>query len=255
MSLRAAKNVRKLHLLGALKAMNRLLRRVDAAGHKLQFEAEWRVTPVPEWYDHLIDQHWKWHFTRNPLSWERGVMGMLAMKPGCRVLDLCCGGGFFAHHFFSSRAASVVSVDFDPSAIAHAKRNFNAPNVDYRCCDIRTDMPAGEFDNVVWDAAIEHFTEQEISAILANIKQRLAPSGMLNGYTLVEKPTGKSLVHHEYEFKSKEELASVLKKVFKNALVVESTSHDAIEDRHNLYFFASDGMLPFDPGWKSAVRL
>jgi cyclopropane fatty-acyl-phospholipid synthase-like methyltransferase len=255
MSVRSGRFVRKFHLLGAVKAMNRLLRRVDAAGHKLQFDAEWRVSPPPEWFDHLTDQHWKWKFTRNSLSWERGIMGMLAMKPGCRVLDLCCGGGFFAYHFFSSRAASVVSVDFDPSAIAHAKRNFDAPNVDYRCCDIRTDLPAGEFDNVVWDSAIEHFTEQEILAILANIKQRLTPSGTLNGYTLVEKPTGKSLVHHEYEFKSKEELAILLKKVFKNAMVVETSSHDVIEDRQNLYFFASDGVLPFDPAWENAVRL
>ncbi len=251
----AAKVVRKFNLLPALKGVNRLLRRIDAAGHKLQFEAEWRIPPPPEWFDHLVDQHWKWHVTRNPLSWERGVIGMMAMKPGCRVLDLCCGGGFFAHHFFSSKAASVVSVDFDPDAIAHAKRNYDAPNVDYRRCDIRHDMPEGEFDNVVWDAAIEHFTEEEIAAILANIKKRLAPSGTLNGYTLVERETGKSLAHHEYEFKSKEDLAAILKKLFANVLVIENASHDLFEDRRNLYFFASDGELPFDPGWKNMVRL
>lgn len=242
-------------LVPALKGMNRLLRRMASGGHRLQFYAEWRLGNPPEWFDHLVDQHWKWRVTRNPLSWERGVIGTMAMKPGCRVLDLCCGGGFFAHHFFSSRAASVVSVDFDPGAIAHAKRNFNAPNVDYRCCDIRKDMPLGEFDNVVWDAAIEHFTEEEISAILASIKGRLAPSGTLNGYTIVEKSTGKSLVHHEYEFKSKEELAAILKRTFANVLVIERTSRDMFEERRNLYFFASDGPLPFDPGWESMVRL
>jgi SAM-dependent methyltransferase len=251
----AAKLVRKLNLLPMLKAANRLLRRIDAVGHKVQFEAEWRIPPSPEWFDHLVDQHWKWNMTRNPLSWQRGVMGMLAMEPGCRVLDLCCGGGFFAHHFFSSRASSVLSVDFDRGAIAHAKRNFVAPNVEYRCCDIRRDMPQGEFDNVVWDAAIEHFTVDEITAILLEIKKRLVPSGILNGYTLVEKETGKSLVHHEYEFKSKEELATILKKKFANVLVIENASHDLFEDRRNLYFFASDGPLPFDAGWKQMVRL
>jgi len=251
----AAKLVRRFNLLPAVKRMNRLLRDVGAAGHKLQFEAEWRVPPSPEWFDHLIDQHWKWRVTRNPLSWERGVIGMLAMQPGCRVLDLCCGGGFFAHHFFSGRAASVISVDFDADAIAHARRNFIAPNVEYRCCDIRTDMPAGEFDNVVWDAAIEHFTQEEMAAILAGIKNRLVPAGTLNGYTLVAKDTGKSLVHHEYEFKSKEELAGILKRHFANVLVIETASHDLFEDRRNLYFFASDGALPFDPGWKNMVRL
>src|SRR5690348_13321606 len=112
----AAKLIRRFGLVPAVKSLNRMLRRIDAAGHKLQFQAEWRVPPEPEWFDHLIDQHWKWCETRNPLSWERGVMGMLAMEPGCRVLDLCCGGGFFAYHFFSSKASSVLSVDFDQAA-------------------------------------------------------------------------------------------------------------------------------------------
>ena len=166
-----AKLIRKYDFVPALKAVNRLLRRVAAYGHKLQFESEWRILPAPEWYDHLIFQHWLWFQLRNPMSWERGIFGMLAMKHGCRVLDLCCGGGFFAHHFFSSRAASVTSVDFDPEAIAHAKANFRAPNVEYRCADIRTNMPVGEFDNIVWDAAIEHFTQEETALILPKYQE------------------------------------------------------------------------------------
>jgi ribosomal protein L11 methylase PrmA len=71
------------------------------------------------------------------MSWERGFFSMLAMKHGCRVFDLCCGGEFFAHYFFSTRAKSVVAVDFDPAAIAHAKKSFQAPNVEYRCVDNR----------------------------------------------------------------------------------------------------------------------
>ena len=189
------------------------------------------------------------------MTWERGIFGMLAMGPGCRVLDLCCGGGFFAHHFFSSRAASVLSVDFDPTAIAHAKRNFRAPNVEYRCADIRIDMPEGEFDNVVWDAAIEHFTPEEAMAILVNIKKRLRSAGMLSGYTIVEKTAGKSLSHHEYEYKSKEELARLLKRFFGNVLVFENISRDQLEERRNLYFFASDGELPFAVGWRDMVRV
>jgi SAM-dependent methyltransferase len=235
--------------------MNRLMRRLVGYGHKLQFEAEWRVDPTPEWYDHLIHQHWLWHLSRNPMTWERGIFSMLPMKNGCRVLDLCCGGGFFAHHFFSSRASSVISVDFDPDAIAHAKTNFHAPNVDYRVADIRTDMPVGQFDNVVWDAAIEHFTLDESAQLLAAIKNRLGATGILSGYTIVENTGGKSLSHHEYEYKSKEELAEILKRFFGNVLVFENVSRDQMEQRHNLYFMASDVELPFDAGWKNMVRL
>lgn len=150
---------------------------------------------------------------------------------------------------------AVTSVDFDPVAIAHARANFHAPNVEYRCADIRTQMPDGEFDNVVWDAAIEHFTQAEITAILTNIKNRLARGGTLTGYTLAEKPTGKSLSHHEYEFHSKEELAAILKQFFDNVLVFENLSSDHLEERRNLYFFASDGVLPFDRDWGQHVRL
>jgi SAM-dependent methyltransferase len=249
-----AKVIRKLNLVPPLKALNRGLRRVSAVGHKLQFEAEWRVNPNPEWYDHLIFQHWLWFESRNPMSWERGIFAMLPMKNDCRVLDLCCGGGFYAHHFFSSRASSVLSVDFDPIAIAHAQRNFRSPNVEYRCADIRTDMPSGEFDNVVWDAAIEHFTLEEAGKLIKDIKSRLTTGGTVSGYTIVEKDIGKSLHHHEYEYKSKEELAGVLKRFFANVLVFENKSRDHLEDRHNLYFMASDGPLPFDQGWPEMVR-
>ncbi len=231
------------------------MRRLVGVGYRLQFEAEWRVDPTPEWYDHLIHQYWLWPISRNPMSWERGIFSMLPMKEGCRVLDLCCGGGFFAHHFFSNRASSIISVDFDAGAIAHAKRNFRAPNVDYRCADIRIDMPEGTFDNIVWDAAIEHFTLEETAKLLLDMKRRLGSNGVLSGYTLVEKPTGKSLEHHEYEFKSKEELAGILKRHFANVRVFENISNDEFERRHNLYFYASDGRLPFDPDWPEVVRL
>ena len=254
-SLQAAQFVRKWNLVPAVKAFNRMMRYLVGFGHKLQFEAEWTVHPTPEWYDHLIFQYWLWPMSRNPMSWERSIFSMLPMKNGCRVLDLCCGGGFFAHHFYSGRASKVISVDFDPEAIAHAKTNFQAPNVEYRCADIRSDMPEGAFDNIVWDAAIEHFTLEETGKIMQDIKRRLGPAGVLSGYTLVEKATGKSLSHHEYEFKSKEELAGILKRSFANVLVFENISHDQFEERHNLYLYASDAQLPFDPGWASMVRL
>lgn len=255
LSLPAARFIRRWNLVPAVKTVNRMLRRLASYGHKLQFEAQWRVDPTPEWYDHLIFQYWQWPVSRNPMSWERGIFSMVPMKNGCSVLDLCCGGGFFAQHFFSSRASRVVSVDFDPDAIAHARTNFQAPNVEYRCADIRTDMPEGAFDNIVWDAAIEHFTLEETSKLLVDIKQRLGREGILSGYTLVEKATGKSLTHHEYEYKSKEELAGILKRSFANVVVFENISRDELESRHNLYFYASDGPLPFDPGWTNMVRL
>jgi hypothetical protein len=59
--------------------------------------------------------------------------------------------------------------------------------------------------------------------------------GILGGYTIVERPNGKSLSHHEYEFKSKEDLARFFTPHFKHVTVFETI----YPERHNLYFWAS----------------
>jgi cyclopropane fatty-acyl-phospholipid synthase-like methyltransferase len=144
-----------------------------------------------------------------------------------------------------------LSVDFDPKAIDYARKHFRAENVTYELADIRTQMPNGIFDNIVWDAAIEHFTETEIADVMANIKQRLTPTGILSGFTIVERSDGKKMLpHHEYEFKSKDDLARFFRPHFQNVKVFETI----YPDRHNLYFWASDGIIPFMEGWKSATK-
>lgn len=100
-------------------SINGLLRQMASTGHCLQFFYEWRlVARPPGWFDQYIDLYWKWHATRNPSSWERGIFGLLAMKQGARALDLCCGTGFFAYYFYSIRAASIISIDYSAAAIA-----------------------------------------------------------------------------------------------------------------------------------------
>lgn len=206
------------------------------------FDAQWGLQPLPEFFQHKIDLYWKWGDQKSSHWLERGVFNLLAMKPGCKTLELCCGDGFNACYFYSARVGSLISVDFDPKAIAYAERNFKSPNVSYRLADIRTQMPEGAFDNIIWDAAMEHFTEDEIASIMANIKRRLALEGILSGFTIVERSDGeKMLPHHEYEFKSKDDLARFFIPHFKNVKVFETI----YPDRHNLYFWASDGEVPF----------
>ena len=102
--------------------------------------------------------------------------------------------------------------------------------------DIRTNMPQGTFENIVWDAAIEHFTPPEIAGIMGSIKQRLTPDGVLSGYTLVDGP--ETIHQHEYQFRQDlADLASFLTPHFRNVRVFETLRHP---DRHNLYFWASD---------------
>jgi SAM-dependent methyltransferase len=234
----------------AVKAANRGLRRLAALGHHFQYIYEWRLMAhPPEWFDHHIDLYWKWHVTRNATSWERGIFGLLAMRQGCRVLDLCCGTGFFAYYFYSGRASSVVAMDYSAAAIAQAKRNFQAPNIEYRQGDIRTDLPDGPFDNAALNAALEYFTPQEVGTLLDDIKARLTPNGILSGNSIVARKSGLAHPAQKQEFFSREELAALLKRHFAHVVILKTTFIDPSMDRTNLYFFASEGPIPLAPGW------
>jgi hypothetical protein len=66
---------------------------------------------------------------------------------------------------------------------------------------------------------------------------------ILSGYTIIEpKHGGKHLHQHEYEFHNKEDLARFLNPYFQNIQVFSTT----YPDRINLYFYASNSILPFE---------
>lgn len=213
---------------------------------KRQFFAQWSFSTSPEFFDHEIDLFYSWSQRRSSHWVERGVFGSLALRQGGSVLELACGDGFNAKHFYSLNSTQVVACDFDPHAISLAKSKHSTTNVSFVLADIRTQMPSGDFDTVIWDAAIEHFTPTEIDQILLQIKKRLEHThGVLSGQTIVERQEGKSLEQHEYEFKGINDLSGFLAKAFKNVRVFE-TIHP---DRRNLYFWASDSAIPFDESW------
>lgn len=141
---------------------------------------QWSLPPGPEFFDHQIDLFYQWLARRNSIWLERGVFGSLVLRGG-RVLELACGDGFNTRNFYSLRSERVVACDFDPKAIKTAQEKNKASNIKFLLADIRTEMPEGKFGNVIWDAAIEHFTPDEIAKILAGIKLRLTDDGILSG--------------------------------------------------------------------------
>ncbi len=220
-----------------------------ACAHKRLFFAQWSIAPSPEWFDHSIDLYYDWPKSRNPLWLERGIYSCLCLSGG-NTLELSCGDGFNTRNFYSLRSKKIIACDFDPTAIRAAKKKNSAPNVEYVLADIRTQMPKGEFENVIWDAAIEHFTPAEIESIMKNIKSRLKNNGVFSGYTLLEKDDGEKHLHqHEYEFKDKQDLYQFLKPHYKNVRVFETV----YPNRHNLYFWASDGEIPFMENWSKMI--
>lgn len=227
------------------RLVSKSTRGLAARAHKIQFHLEWR-RENPEHFDHNIDLYYKWNATRSSYPMERGVWSSFALAQEGKIgktLDLCCGDGFYSYYFYSLRSTNVVAIDFEKSAISQAKELHSAPNIEYILGDIRKNIPDGPFDNIMWDAAIEHFTETEIENLMSKIKSVLAPGGVLSGYTIVEDHSGDKRLHqHEYEFHNKEDLARFLSPYFSNVVVMVNQ----YTDRENLYFYASDSKLPFE---------
>lgn len=228
-----------------------IARRWVSSVHQDLMHLQWSQSPKPNHLDHHIDLFYQWLATRNSMWLERGIFGSLALQGG-DTLELACGDGFNARNFYSLRSRHVIACDFDIEALQTARIKNSAPNVEFIVADIRQSIPAGQYDNIIWDDAIEQFSLPEINAIFLEIKSRLAPSGIFSGHTTVENPDVKAPTHYKHEFKSKEELVDVLKAHFKTATVFESIFPSRYNP-HNLYFWASDDVIPFDPQWHAVT--
>lgn len=238
-------------LLQILEFFTKISNFISEQTYKFLYFVQWGIKPTPEFFDHHIDLNYLWKKRRSSFWVERGVFGSLAIKRGGKVLELACGDGFNTRNFYSGLVEQIDACDFDPSAIKTAMAKNMAPNINFKLADIRTNMPDGLFDNIVWDAAIEHFTPEEIKSIMLNIKSRLKTDGILSGYTIVENHDMKQLEQHEYEFKDMNDLKSFLDPNFQYVTVFE-TIHP---QRHNLYFWASDtNAIPFSQDWKHCIK-
>lgn len=236
-------------LVPPLRAVNAVLRRAAAASHRFQYKVEGFLRPSAEWFDHEIDVHWQWPALNRSSFLERGVLGALAIRPGAAVLELCCGDGFNAARFYAARAGSVLALDHNEEALAHARRRHSRPNVEYRLADVRGQLPPGPFDNVIWDSAIHHFTLAEGAAVLAAAHRSLRGGGLLSGYTLIE--PGNEYEYSRINFSDPGDLLALLTNEFAHVAVVETSD----PQRRNLYFFASDvrSALPFPEGVTSSA--
>jgi 2-polyprenyl-3-methyl-5-hydroxy-6-metoxy-1,4-benzoquinol methylase len=244
--LRPAQRATKPYTVRLLRRVNQAMRAANRFTHGLQWRVEWSWPPSPEWFDHHLGVHYAAEVQAQTISDERGVYANLAVPAGGHILDLCCGDGWYAKHFFARKAAAVTAVDYDPDAIAYARRVNRHPAVIFEVQDVRSSLPDGPFDGVVWSGAIEHFSEAETVEILQALQARMRPGALLAGDTVLAADQGVHLVHHLREYTSERDLVEVLSRVFAHACAWRS-DHPA---RTELYFFASDdrAALPFLDG-------
>ncbi len=90
------------------------------------------------------------------------------LPQGSEVLDVGCGNGFIAHHLSAMLGVSVRSIDVMPKT--------EAP-IDYRRYDgAHIPLADNSVDAVLFCYVLHH--AQDASALLANVKRMLRPSGV-----------------------------------------------------------------------------
>ena len=83
------------------------------------------------------------------------------LEPGEVVLDIGCGVGY-GSHILAAKAAGVLGMDRDASAISYAERHYKAPNIAYRVRDFGSfSLPSttDQFTTAVCFEVIEHIED------------------------------------------------------------------------------------------------
>jgi 2-polyprenyl-3-methyl-5-hydroxy-6-metoxy-1,4-benzoquinol methylase len=90
----------------------------------------------------------------DPEGHEIAALEVLAPLDGAHVLEIGCGDGRLTRRY-SSRAAHVVAIDPDGSAIAMLQGDPPAGSVDARACSVeRLEQPNASFDVVILSWAL-----------------------------------------------------------------------------------------------------
>jgi len=111
---------------------------------------------------------------KHAFVWEKakGVLELLAPKPGERILDLGCGTGTLTAEIAAS-GAQVVGVDRSPEMIDEARKKF--PELRFEVRDARSLKFSAEFD-AVFSNAVLHWIP-EAAAVVDGVSRALKPGG------------------------------------------------------------------------------
>ncbi|TSC53127.1 MAG: type 12 methyltransferase [Parcubacteria group bacterium LiPW_72] len=78
---------------------------------------------------------------------------------GSRVLDLGCGNGALTRDL-AEKAKYILAIDFNEKNIAWAKKNYNAPNIEYREGNITHIENRQKFDFIILSNVLEHIEKR-----------------------------------------------------------------------------------------------
>lgn len=150
-----------------------------------KFKREWLLDSSPPHFDDNRRDAFDFMFsdqTVGPYPFYRGFFNSELINLGDRLLDIGCGDGFFAKHFFSPKCGNIDALDLDPVALHIARTNNSAKNIQYYQLNaIDDDFPCDQYDVIVWDGAIGHFSEVSTNIVLKKIHRSLTSHGVFAG--------------------------------------------------------------------------
>ena len=209
---------RETFLYGGGRRESFLVRLLGAL-HRSQFRREWLLSSgdQPPFYN----QRWNgfefvYGTSRNPYAFTRGFLASEVVRPEDHLLDIGCGDGFFTNTFYSPRCRHVDAFDVEPSAIETARRLNSAENISFHLLDAANDpFPSDNYDVIVWDGAIGHFADSDLSTVLEKIVRALSPVGIF----VWSESLGTEGSDHLRFFEDEAALAAVFRSYFAHVLI------------------------------------
>ena len=233
----------------------------------IMLKMDWGKVPRTEWMDHDQDTFYQFNENGSFFHFERGIIPRLylsnflitndefdnlKLEKKINILDLCSGDSYISQKFFYDLSDTIVSLDLDPAALARGKKRIKRNKymnkkhhffqfdvektkildfLEYNKLNIK-------FDVVLFNAAIEHFKEDQLDFIFSSFKEVMKEISFVSTYTIVEDENNQTYLpdHHEMFFSSKKHLENVVSKYFK----FTKSHHSLVNDRCNIYCIASD---------------
>jgi ubiquinone/menaquinone biosynthesis C-methylase UbiE len=99
------------------------------------------------------------HVGRLTQEADRHLIETVGLKPGMRLLDICCGPGYGAG-LAAARGAKACGIDFAPAMVDQAKRRF--PAVEFRVGDAEAlDFPDASVDAAICPFGLMHLNDPD----------------------------------------------------------------------------------------------
>jgi ubiquinone/menaquinone biosynthesis C-methylase UbiE len=106
---------------------------------------------------------------------------MAGLKPGMRVIDLCCGAGVTTSILarLTGPQGSVTGVDFSAERLEYARAHHGSPRTTFELRDVRAKLEGvGPFDFAWVRFALEYFRAESFD-IVSHLAEVMAPGGIV----------------------------------------------------------------------------